>query len=288
MKKVLVICGPTATGKTKFALQIAKKYGGELVSADSRQVYKGKNIITGKDLPQESQWVDAKPGYYNLGYTKIWLYDVVSATKEFSVALWHDLAVQVIEDIRQRGGLPIVVGGSGLYIKSLTHLLSDISAPRNIKLRQELIKKDVDDLFGYLKRVDSKRAEMMNESDRRNPRRLVRAIEISLAKSANYHLPSTNYDLLQIGLTAPREELYRRVDKRIADRIRAGAAREDPILAADPQGWQNQEHSIVRQQLTWFKKQPSINWFDITLQNWQTEAGKRVEKWYNEADAAQG
>jgi len=170
--KILIICGPTATGKTKFGIEIAKKFNGEIVSADSRQVYKGKNLVYGKDLPRESKWVDAKPGYWDLGYTKIWLYDVVSPSEEFSVALWHDLAIQVIEDILSRQKLPIITGGTGLFIKSITHNLTDIYAPRNMLIRNELVNKSIEYLFGYLKRIDPNRANRLNESDQKNPRRL--------------------------------------------------------------------------------------------------------------------
>ena len=184
--KILVICGPTATGKTRFGLDLAKKLNGEIVSADSRQVYTGRNIVTGKDLPKNIQcsvsniqWRDRYLKYYEIGGIKIWLYDIVEQGEEFSVALWRECAQLVIEDIRQRGGLPIVVGGTGLYIKSLTQNLADISVSRNLKLRQELQGKNVNYLFNYLKQRDPVRAQNLNESDRRNPRRLVRAIEIA-------------------------------------------------------------------------------------------------------------
>lgn len=288
--KVLIICGPTATGKTKFALEMAKEFNGELVSADSQQVHQGKDIITGKDLPPESTWVNTKPGHYDLGYTKIWLYDVVSTTKEFSVALWHDLAIQVIEDILSRQKLPIVVGGTGLYLKSLTHQLTDIKAPRDERLRQELSDKDANYLFNYLNRLDAGRAHKLNPSDRQNPRRLIRAIEIAQSQK-DTPFKSTErsiLNILQIGLTAPRDELYRRIDQRVEERITAGAAGEDSILSANPQLWRNLEHKIVRQQLTWFTTQPGVTWFDVSGKLWSTQVRRLVQKWYNTSDAKKG
>ena len=113
MDKVLVICGPTATGKTKFALELAKELNSELVSADSRQVYKGNDLETGKDLD-----VIEKSG------VKVWLLDILDSNQEFSVSQWRKLAQEAIKDILLRGKLPIVVGGSGFYIRGLSENLS--------------------------------------------------------------------------------------------------------------------------------------------------------------------
>ena len=270
MKKVLIICGPTATGKTKLGIDIAKKFGGEIVSADSRQVYVGRNIITGKDLPanlkpqiSKLKWRDRYLKYYEVDGVRIWLYDIVSSGKEFNVSYWKECADLVISDILSRNRLPIVVGGTGLFIKSLTQSLSQIHVPPHSLLRIELANKSAEYLFDYLNKLDSIRAAILNISDRHNPRRLIRAIEISLSKTTINYEP-TNYELFLIGLTAPRAELYSRIDQRVMDRVMAGAAAEDPILAADPPRWQFQEHQIARQQLTWFAKQPRIHWFDIT------------------------
>lgn len=87
---------------------------------------------------------------------------------------------------------------------------------------------------------------------------------------------------LQVGLTAPNAYLYRRIDQRVLDRIAAGAAAENPVLAAHPVSWQNHEHSLARRQLTWFKKQPDINWFDISVSGWEKEALQLIKNWYNE------
>lgn len=288
MKKVLIICGPTATGKTKLGIDIAKKFGGEIVSADSRQVYVGRNIITGKDLPanlkpqiSKLKWRDRYLKYYEVDGVRIWLYDIVSSGKEFNVSYWKECADLVISDILSRNRLPIVVGGTGLFIKSLTQSLSQIHVPPHSLLRIELANKSAEYLFDYLNKLDSIRAAILNISDRHNPRRLIRAIEISLSKTTINYEP-TNYELFLIGLTAPRAELYSRIDQRVMDRVMAGAAAEDPILAADPPRWQFQEHQIARQQLTWFAKQPRIHWFDITSPSWQIEAEKIAIGWYNQ------
>ena len=321
--KVLIICGPTATGKTKFGLHIAKKFKGEIVSADSRQVYVGMDIVTGKDLPSnlKSQisnlkWRDRNLGFYEIGGIKVWLYDVVSPNEPFNVAFWKECADIVIADIRSRDSLPVVVGGTGLYLKSLTHSLSQISVPPHQILRTQLAAKSAKYLFNYLNKLDPNRASRLNSSDRANPRRLIRAIEIAL--SSNQPPPSLlaktraegenlregrGVSYLTIGLTAPRAELYRRVDLRVDDRLRQGAEAECQRLvskygwdlpsftasgyralrSSEPKTiWSNLEHAYIRRQLTWFTHKPDIRWFDITASRWQSRAQELISSWYND------
>ena len=315
--KVLIICGPTATGKTRFGLQMAKKFKGEIVSADSRQVYVGMDIVTGKDLPSnlKSQisnlkWRDRNLGFYEIGGIKVWLYDVVSPNEPFNVAFWKECADIVIADIRSRDSLPVVVGGTGLYLKSLTHSLSQISVPPHQILRTQLAAKSAKYLFNYLNKLDPNRASRLNSSDRANPRRLIRAIEIAL--SSNQPPPSLlaktraegenlregrGVSYLTIGLTAPRAELYRRVDLRVDDRLRQGAEAECQRLvskygwdlpsftasgyralrSSEPKTiWSNLEHAYIRRQLTWFTHKPDVRWFDITASRWQSRAQELI------------
>ncbi|KKW00078.1 MAG: tRNA dimethylallyltransferase [Candidatus Amesbacteria bacterium GW2011_GWA1_48_9] len=321
--KVLIICGPTATGKTRFGLQMAKKFKGEIVSADSRQVYVGMDIVTGKDLPSnlKSQisnlkWRDRNLGFYEIGGIKVWLYDVVSPNEPFNVAFWKECADIVIADIRSRDSLPVVVGGTGLYLKSLTHSLSQISVPPHQILRTQLAAKSAKYLFNYLNKLDPNRASRLNSSDRANPRRLIRAIEIAL--SSNQPPPSLlaktraegenlregrGVSYLTIGLTAPRAELYRRVDLRVDDRLRQGAEAECQRLvskygwdlpsftasgyralrSSEPKTiWSNLEHAYIRRQLTWFTHKPDVRWFDITASRWQSRAQELISSWYND------
>lgn len=300
MDKVLIICGPTATGKTKFALEVAKKFKGELVSADSRQVYVGKNLVYGKDLPSGTsphpsrlKWRGRRLSFYGVDGIKIWLYDVVNPGEPFSVAFWKECADLVITDIIVRHHLPIVVGGSGLYLKSLSQSLFQISIHPLPELRRLLADKSVDYLFDYLNKVDPSRAASLNRSDRANPRRLLRAIEISLSDKSSPRLgedareaggevqTGSGLSFLQIGLTAPRVKLYAMIDDRVHARIAAGAAAEDPAAAAHPVEWQAHEHGLARRQLTWFRKQPAIHWFDITGARWQAQAEDLIASWYN-------
>ena len=255
MNKVLIICGPTATGKTKFALELAKKFNGELVSADSRQVYIGNDLETGKDF------------HLNTDNIKIWLLDILQQGEEFSVSAWRHLAQEAIKDILSQGKLPIVVGGSGLYIKSLVQDLPDIDVPFDKKLRRDWEDKSAKELFDYLKSINSAKASSMNDSDAKNPRRLIRAIEIcSFKHTVNYQ--PTNYELLLIGLTSSKENLTTRIKKRVADR---GLAKS----------FEAKEVAIMRKQVVWFKKQPLVTWFDVTKPDWQAQAIKLVSSWYN-------
>ena len=255
MNKVLIICGPTATGKTKFALELAKKFNGELVSADSRQVYIGNDLETGKDF------------HLNTDHIKIWLLDILQQGEEFSVSAWRHLAQEAIKDILSQGKLPIVVGGSGLYIKSLVQDLPDIDVPFDKKLRKKWENKSAKELFDYLKSINSAKASSMNDSDAKNPRRLIRAIEIcSFKHTVNYQ--PTNYELLLIGLTSSKENLTTRIKKRVADR---GLAKS----------FEAKEVAIMRKQVVWFKKQPLVTWFDVTKPDWQAQAIKLVSSWYN-------
>jgi len=236
MDKVLIICGPTATGKTKLALQLAKEFNGELVSADSRQVYIGNDLETGKD----------KDVIKNSGI-RVWLYDVIDQGQDFSVSQWRRLALDAISDILARDKLPIVVGGSGLYIKALVENLPDVDIPQDIDLRKS--NKSVSELFNYLKSIDSIKADSLNNSDKNNSRRLIRAIEI-----AQYPSPRLGEGLrvryVLIGLTASKEELIKRIKERV---------RERGLDAS----YKQKEINIMKKQLVWFKKQPHITWFDI-------------------------
>jgi tRNA dimethylallyltransferase len=264
MNKVLIICGPTATGKTKLAAHLAKKLGGELVSADSRQVYRGMDLVTGKER------VDVP----------IWLYDVVDPDEEFSVSHWVKLARAAISDIAKRGNMPIVVGGTGLYIQALLRPFETINIPPNKKLREKLAKLTVGELQEMVTRRD------MNASDWYNPRRLIRKIEIAQSRKRKAQSNQT-YDVLLIGLTAPLGVLDKRIDERLEARKQLGMDAEEAILrkrfsptlpAMTALGLN--EHAYARRQMTWFKKQSGIMWFDIQEAGLIHKVEKVVKEWY--------
>jgi len=327
-QKLLVICGPTATGKTSLGIELAKKFNGEVVSADSRQVYKEMDIGTGKDIGNvKCQMSNVKSisndklqiGYYEIEGVKVWLYDVVEPDYRFSVADWVKCAEVVIKDIWGRGKLPILVGGTGFYIKALIDGIESLGIPPDWELRKELSNYQIIELSNLLKKLDPEKWKKMNQSDRNNPRRLIRAIEI--AKKIPNSPPKTAgppsaeklkiNNLLVIGLRAPYRLLYQRIDQRVEERVEKGIIEEIQKLIKKGYNWENSalgatigykewrpffegkaskeeiiqrwkfaEHAYARRQMTWFKKNKRICWFDIYQKNWQYKVEESVEDWY--------
>jgi len=191
MKQLLVICGPTAVGKTSLALSLAKSINGELVNADARQVYRGMDIGTGKDLPANSKHKirnskssikkidNFRVGYYSFGNIPIWLLDIVDPNYRFTVANYLQCVPPVLNNIWQRNRLPIIVGGSGFYLRALLEGIGTIGVKPDWALRKKLACQTVIDLQTMLKKQDELHYNRMNHSDKNNPRRLIRAIEIA-------------------------------------------------------------------------------------------------------------
>ncbi len=277
--KVLVVLGPTATGKSDIAIQIAKKCNGEIISADSRQVYKRMNLGSGKITKKEMVGV---PHH---------LLDVVKPSTRFSVAHYKKLAEKAIEKIISHGKLPIICGGTGFYIDSIAKniLLPEVSP--NQKLRKILEKKSAEKLFKKLKKLSPSRAKSI---DRHNKVRLIRAIEI--AKSLGNipkikELPS-KYDFIFIGLDLPDKELEKRIEIRLLARIKKGMIKEVENLHKQDvsrrrlesfgleyrqtalylqgkitlkqmiENIKNESWQYVKRQRTWFKRNKQIKWFE--------------------------
>jgi tRNA dimethylallyltransferase len=205
---IIAIVGQTATGKTAFAINLAKKIGGEIISADSRQVYRGLALLSGQPTKKEQAGIP----HYFIG--------TENPKKVFSVAEFQKRAYSVIEDILSRKKVAIVVGGTGLYVDALVNgtLLPEV--PPNLKLRKKLSKKSAAALFSLLKKLDPKRAKTI---DAKNPVRLIRAIEIAeaLGKVPALEL-KPRYDAKVIGLTLPEVTLKKKIHSRIQKRIKAG------------------------------------------------------------------
>ncbi|MBT3690086.1 tRNA (adenosine(37)-N6)-dimethylallyltransferase MiaA [bacterium] len=285
--KVIAIVGPTACGKTNLAVKLAKAFNGEIISADSRQVYIGMNIGTGKDLNE----------YGNIKYHLI---DVVSPKKQYSLAQFQKEAYKAIDDILKRNKLPIIAGGTGLYVDAITkgYILSQ-SKP-NKELRNKLSKKTLKELQSIIKKYKLK----VNESDFKNKRRLERLIEIH--KTEKDFKPKNNprYNVLTLGIKYPKEIIDKRIDKRLIERIeKEGMIQEVKKLHKKGVSYKRLEdfgleykyvsyylkniitydelikklsiaiHQFAKRQLTWFKRDKQINWIKNI-----TEAKNKVKR----------
>lgn len=271
MKKVLVIVGPTASGKSDLAVKLARKFKGEIISADSRQVYKSLDIGTGKITRAEMKGV---PHH---------MLSVADPKKQFSVAQYKKMAEEELGYIEGRVALPIIVGGTGFYIDTLTGAVTLPEVPPNKKLREKLTKKSNDALYRELMKKDAKRAKAI---DPNNKVRLIRALEIVAALGK---VPSVKHRVLDkrfvfIGLMP--KDLDKRIYKRLLKRI-PGIIRETKQLSpkrAQALGLEYRFASLylqkklskeefvdklytaikqyAKRQMTWFKRNKKITWYE--------------------------
>ena len=313
--KLLVISGPTATGKTDLAVKLAKKYDGELVSGDSCQIYKGMDIGTGKDQPSD---------------TPIHLIDIITPDQKFSVADFQKIGLETIKEIQSRGKLPILVGCSGFYIDSLINPNYNTFSIKPNKILRFIFKYlSLGTLQKIYKFLDKDDFSKLNHSDINNHYRLTRKIEIKLSSLKNIEnckLKIENFDLLHLSLTAPLDFLYQRIDARVNKRMEIGFLDEierllkkykwtDPgmqiaayqclkpyfdnnkvslfkgkvpskvegqrVLSSCLQSWSYAEHSDARRQTCWFKTKSGAIFFDISKDNFDKPIFRLVDKWYN-------
>lgn len=223
-KKVIVVVGPTASGKSAYAVKLAKKIGGEIISADSRQVYKGLDIGTGKITNKEMQGV---PHH---------LLDVVSPKKVFTAQQFVEKARNAIDDIFARGKTPIICGGTGFYIDALLGRMPLPNVPPNPELRKKLASKSAPQLFKILQKLDPRRAKKI---DAQNPVRLVRAIEIA-TKLGKVPVPKPEvlpYAVEWIGLNPADEVLKEKIAKRLSARMNDGMVAEAKNLHTKGLSW---------------------------------------------------
>lgn len=276
--KILVILGPTATGKSDLAVRLARKFRGEVVSADSRQVYKGLNIGTGKITKEEMQGVHH------------WLLDVAKPQDIFSVADFKQLAEEKIKTILKRSKLPMIVGGTGFYIQSIVDNIVLPQVPPNLTLREELEKKSINELVSILKKLDETRLKTI---DAKNPVRLIRAIEIAqtLGKVPEMIKSQTEYEFLQIGLKLNTDEMKAKIKKRLIFRMKNGMIEEAETLHKKGLSFERMRelgleyryladllegklskkefmekleteiYQYSKRQITWFKRDKKIQWF---------------------------
>lgn len=279
---LIVVLGPTASGKSALGIQLALRFQGEIVSADSRQVYRGLDIGTAKVTPEEQALV---PHH---------LLDVVDVGQVYTVAQFQHDAIAAINAILARRKLPFLVGGSPHYIQAVVdHLTIPAIAPQP-QLRQQLEQQPLPDLLAQLERLDPASATTI---DRNNPRRVIRALEVCLVSgrpfSAQRGQAQPLYRCLMLGINWPRAVLYERIDRRVDERMQQGMVREVQRLLDEGVSYERLEalgleyrfiarllrgefadeaqmverlkyaiHDFTRRQLTWFRRDSRIIWLE--------------------------
>ncbi|MBD3299875.1 MAG: tRNA (adenosine(37)-N6)-dimethylallyltransferase MiaA [Candidatus Moranbacteria bacterium] len=297
--KVIVILGPTSCGKTKLAVDLAYKLNGEIISADSRQVYKGLDIGTGKDL-KEYSFIDPKT--QKKVEIKYHLIDVADPGKQFNLFDYKKLAQKAINDVISRGKLPFVVGGTGLYIDSLVFNFDLGLEKKDNNLRIKLNRSTIKALQKRLKKIDKKN-RFYGSIDLANKRRVIRAIEI-LEKNSG--LPAKTppiYDFLILGIKYSIKKIRKRIKIRLKERLEEGLIEEVEGLIKNNLSQSRLEElgleykyipkylngelkkkelieilwtkngQYAKRQLTWFKRNKNIHW----VKN-QKEAKKLIEE----------
>lgn len=326
MKKILTIVGPTATGKTDIALMLAKKINGELISCDSRQVYKHLDIGSGKMPSAAASRIEKKLGYWVIDGVPVRLYDVTDVKSRYSVNEYIKDAKGAIDYIVCNDRLPVIVGGTGLYLKGLFKGIDTLNIREDNKLRRELENKTLAEVQNVLKDLNPNLFEQLNLSEKGNKRRLIRKIEIlkkrfhQAEKSVDFGQNSNlgiegKFNILKIGLSAPREKLNQRINERVEKRSLEGMVEEVEGLIA--QGVSKERlkelgleyriiteflegkyptqraclevlkikiHQFAKRQITWFRKEENIEWFDITSDGFLVNLEKKVSLWYHRGD----
>ncbi|RAK23468.1 tRNA dimethylallyltransferase [Anoxybacillus vitaminiphilus] len=287
-EKLVVIIGPTAVGKTKLSIELAKRLNGEIISGDSMQVYKGMDIGTAKIKPEEMEGI---PHH---------LIDIKEPTEPFSVAEFQQMARPLISEITKRGKLPIIVGGTGLYIQSVIYDYRFSAAPSDDSYRRKLEtfaqERGAIALYEKLKEIDPHSAERIHPN---NVRRVIRALEIfhctgqTMTEWQKQQTPDLLYDVALVGLTMEREQLYRRINERVDQMMAEGLLDEVKTLyesgVRDCQSIQaigykeiyeyldgrislaeaveqlkQNSRRYAKRQLTWFRNKMPVQWFDMT------------------------
>lgn len=299
---IIIICGPTASGKTSLALQLAKELPkANILSVDSRQVYKDLGLITGKDIPKK-----LPPKIAVFGH------DIFNSDERANLADFVRYSQKIIQDSQKTNTPLIIVGGTGLYLKALTQDLSNIATPPNPKLRRKLEKLSLKKLQDLLKKENPLKFLSLNHSDLMNPRRLIRSLEISACPAKPWRsgvIPPVNPPTFHwIGLLPDKKILKVSIRNRVLARIKNGATKEvTNLLKKFPDKnlslytslgvsqiidfieeritkdqlvdqWTHAETDYARRQIVWFKKQPGIVWYDKDID--KDNLSKKLSKIY--------
>ena len=278
MNKLIVILGPTASGKTELGIKLAKRFNGEIISCDSRQVFKEMDIGTAKPSLKETQQV---PHH---------LINIVNPDQEFNVAIYKKLAIKTIREIQKRKKIPFLVGGTGLYLQAIVDNVQFPKVRPHHKLRKELEKISTKELFEIYEKLDPRGAK---EIEKENKRRLIRAIEVCKVTGKPFSEQKKKgkplFEILQIGIRLPKDELKKKIEKRVEKMFKKGLEKEvkklfqkygfnippmQSIGYQEFQGYFKKEKSInkvkeeiklhtlqfAKRQMTWFKRDKRIKW----------------------------
>lgn len=309
---LITILGPTSTGKTSLALNLCKKFNGEIISADSRQVYKYADVGTNKQEVRESGGQEG---------VRIHLYDVVEPDQDYSVARFVEDANQVYDEIVARGRLPFLVGGTGFYINAFLGKTAYSDVPPDHDLRSRLKQFELVKVQEKLRRLDKSVWQKLNKSDKQNPRRLIRFIELAKvagsvkdARRGNRRFKKSETRILTIGLRAPREVMYKRADnwaQKIVEssnlidetrdllkrgycgtRLMQGMIYAPAVRFIDGETdsktelieiIQGQLHAYIRRQIRWFRRDKEVVWVDVSKPSHQTKVENLIQEWYSES-----
>jgi tRNA dimethylallyltransferase len=306
LPRVVFVVGPTSSGKTELGLRLAKEFSGEVINADARQIYRVMDIGTGKPEGKRGIW----KGHTAYIVRKIphYIMDFLPPEETYTAAQWREAALRAIKGIVQRGNLPIVVGGTGLYISSLIDNYVFPGVPAHPKLREAYEAKSVDDLVHMLLALDP---EAVNVVDLQNKRRVIRALEVATFTGKKFtdlrKQGDPLVDAFQVGIYWPQQELYKRVDEAVdrmvdeglIDEVRTlrkrGLAWDSPAMSAI--GYQDlgpylkgdvpledaiqhiktRTRHYTKRQWAWFKRDPRIRW-----NRNKDEAEEWVREWLRE------
>lgn len=300
LAKLVVVLGPTASGKSALGIVLAQRFRGEIVSADSRQVYRGLDIGSAKVTPEEQALV---PHY---------LLDVADPQEVYTVAQFQKDATAAITTILERDHQPFLVGGSPHYIQSVVDHLDIPHVPPQPALRAELEARPLDDLLKQLEELDPQSAATI---DRHNPRRVIRALEVCIISGIPFSqqrgIAAPLYHSLLLGIQWPRDVLYKRIDERVDERMQQGMVQEVRDLLEQGVSYERLEafgleyrfiarwlrgefpseaemvqrlkyaiHDFTRRQLTWFRRDKRIVWVEggtAMLSEAETRVGEFLE-----------
>lgn len=301
MKKILTLVGPTASGKSSWSIELAKRLNGEIISGDSIQVYRGFDIGSGKIRKEEMDGIEHH------------LIDVLDPKEGYNVADFQAAARQAAEVIDKKGKLPILVGGTGLYIKACLYDYTFSMEAKN-KIDDDLLQMKDEELYDLLKKIDPKQCQIIHPHNRK---RILRALMIARSgrtkseiEAAQNHQPV--YDSLILGLTCSRDTLKERISRRVDEMIAAGL--KDEVKRLLDQGitfshqamqgigyreWQpyfagesdleevkeaikTHSRQFAKRQYTWFNHQIPVTWLDIETSQWKRNGAALIDKWLQE------